>query len=525
MNKVESSVIDSPLCWLKPSVLQGMLRGIEREGLRMQHNGFLSHQSHPQALGAALTHPFITTDYSEALLEFITPPQTSIAAALDFLHQLHQFTYRYLPEGERIWALSMPCMLDDQEDDIPLAQYGSSNLGRFKTLYRYGLGVRYGRRMQTIAGVHYNISFPDALFTQLQQHEPNKQLRALNAQDYRSARYFGLIRNFIRHIPMVMYLLGASPTACRCFVTGRSHHLRALNQGTLYLPDATALRMGRLGYQNTTQRSLGIRYNHLNDYLDGMHRALATVYPPFAALGVDNQHGEPIQINDHILQIENEYYSLIRPKQPPQAGETPSQALASRGVAYVELRAVDIDPYSPIGIAPQSAAFLETLALYCLLQPSPDMDDAELDAIEHNQNITVDHGRNPTTTIRVNGQAVMLRDWIAQTLTQMQPMAQLLAAAQHDTLYQDALQTMQQRVVDVSTTPSARVLHDTIDKNGTWAFGAELAEQYAVQFEQAKLSTEQSAYFEHVAAQSLIAQQQLEAEDNMTFNEYVAQYR
>lgn len=359
------------------NVLQGMQRGIERESLRMQANGYLSQQAHPMALGAALTHPSITTDYSEALLEFITPPTKSIANTLSILKDIHTFTYQNLPEGESLWSLSMPCMLDSQDENIPIAQYGSSNLGQFKTLYRKGLAVRYGRRMQTISGVHYNLSFPDELFQALQLQETDLTLKNLNLQDYRSHRYFGLIRNFLRRIPLVLYLLGASPSVCRCFVSGREHNLQELVKGTMYLPHATALRMGNLGYQNSAQRQLGIHYNDLTGYLAGIREATQGSYPEFSALGLDDENGDPIQINDHVLQIENEYYSVIRPKQTPQAGESPSDALQARGVAYVELRAVDVNPFSPIGINAESASFLETLALYCLLNDSPEISENE----------------------------------------------------------------------------------------------------------------------------------------------------
>lgn len=511
--------------WLQPSLLQGMLRGIERESLRMQANGFLSQQPHPDGLGAALTHPYITTDYSEALLEFITPPKRSIPEALDFLQDLHAFTYRQLPEGESLWSLSMPCMLDREEDNIPLAQYGSSNIGKFKTLYRHGLGIRYGRRMQTISGVHYNVSFPDPLFKQLQQQENDGALKQLSLQDYRSHRYFGLIRNFIRNIPMVMYLLGASPTVCRCFVTGREHNLQPLIAGTLYLPEATALRMGRLGYQNSAQRALGIHYNDLPGYLQGMHNAIHTPYPAFQALGLDDVRGNPIQINDHILQIENEYYSLIRPKQPPQGDETPSQALEARGVAYVELRAVDVNPYSPIGISSDSAAFLEVLALYCLMSDSPDISEQEQDIIDQNQANIVNTGRSRDLSIDTPQGRVNFHDWIVQHLNQMQGFAELLDQA-HDThLYTTAIELMQQRCNDVDQTLSAQMLKQTTTFGGTWNFGAHLAEQYKSFYANHDLDQVTLQQLEQAVQDSRQQQQLLESQPQPSFYEYLRPYR
>ncbi|ENV69554.1 glutamate--cysteine ligase [Acinetobacter towneri] len=525
MSQPEPNAQDVLPTWVDAALLQGMLRGIERESLRMQSDGFLSQQAHPQALGSALTHPHITTDYSEALMEFITPPQSSIQHALDYLRDIHSVVHQHLGEGEKLWPLSMPCMLDETDDGIPLAQYGSSNIGRFKTLYRRGLGVRYGRRMQTISGVHYNLSFPEHLFAALQQHESDEQLKALSLQDYRSHRYLGLIRNFIRLTPLVMFLVGASPSVCQCFMTGREHHLLPLLRGTLYLPYATALRMGNFGYQNSAQKKLGIHYNDLTGYLDGLQKAVKTPYLPFSRLGLDDATGEPIQINDHVLQIENEYYSLVRPKQVPQEGETPSQALANRGIGYVELRAVDVNPYSPIGIDEHTAGFLEVLALYCLLQDSPTLLDAEQSIIEKNQAEVVNRGRAPNAHIQESDVKTPIEAWGQQYVTAMQPLAALLDQSYATQLYSQALERMMVRLHEVDETLSAHMIADTIRHGGTWGFGSYMAQQHAHAYEQHTLRPETQTYFDEIAVQSIQQQQQLEQAQGLSFADYVAQYR
>lgn len=525
MSQPEPNAQDVLPTWVDAALLQGMLRGIERESLRMQSDGFLSQQAHPQALGSALTHPHITTDYSEALMEFITPPQSSIQHALDYLRDIHSVVHQHLGEGEKLWPLSMPCMLDETDDGIPLAQYGSSNIGRFKTLYRRGLGVRYGRRMQTISGVHYNLSFPEHLFAALQQHESDEQLKALSLQDYRSHRYLGLIRNFIRLTPLVMFLVGASPSVCQCFMTGREHHLLPLLRGTLYLPYATALRMGNFGYQNSAQKKLGIHYNDLTGYLAGLQKAVKTPYLPFSRLGLDDATGEPIQINDHVLQIENEYYSLVRPKQVPQEGETPSQALANRGIGYVELRAVDVNPYSPIGIDEHTAGFLEVLALYCLLQDSPALLDAEQSIIEKNQAEVVNRGRAPNAQIQEGDVKTPIEAWGKQHVTAMQPLAALLDQCYATQLYSQALERMMVRLHEVDETLSAHMIADTIQHGGTWGFGSYMAQQHAHAYEQHLLRPETQTYFDEIAVQSIQQQKQLEQAQGLSFADYVAQYR
>ncbi|MBF7688219.1 glutamate--cysteine ligase [Acinetobacter rathckeae] len=511
--------------WLNASLLEGTLRGIERESLRMQSDGYLSKQPHPDALGAALTHPHITTDYSEALLEFITPPHPSIQKALNDLADIHAVAHEHLPEGERLWPMSMPCMLDKEEQNIPLAQYGTSNLGRFKTLYRHGLAVRYGRRMQTIAGVHYNLSFSDALFDVLQQHEQDPSLKSLSAQDYRSQRYFGLIRNFIRYTPMVIFLLGASPTVCGSFVLDREHDLQRLVAGALHLPYATALRMGKYGYQNSAQKQLGIRYDDLNGYLSGLEKAVKQPYAPFTALGLDNEHGEPIQINDHTLQIENEYYSLVRPKQTPEGNETPSQALKTRGVGYVELRSVDVDPYCAIGITEHSAAFLEVLALYCLLSPSPNISEQEQVRIELNQANMVANGRAADATFETEQGAVTVVDWLNQHLEHMQGLAQLFDQSVASTLYTDALALMKSRVQDPEQTLSAHVIKDMLEQGGTWRLGAHLAQQHAQVYDKHELSLEKQHYFDDLVHMSKHQQHALEQANLISFDEYLRRFR
>lgn len=512
--------------WLAPQHLQGMQRGIEKESLRMQANGYLAQTPHPQALGAALTHPHITTDYSEALMELITPPLAHPQQALDFLRDLHVMVQQNLPEGETLWPMSMPCMLDTNENNIPLAQYGSSNLGKFKTLYRYGLGVRYGRRMQTIAGVHYNISFPDQLFAAWQQQtDTPTELQQLSLQDYRSARYFGLIRNFLRMSPLVVYLLGASPSVCACFLSGRQHHLQPLVRGTMYLPDATALRMGSLGYQNSAQRQLGIHYNSMQGYLAGIEQATHTAYADFSALGLDDEQGQSIQINDHILQIENEYYSPIRPKQIPRNDETPAQALQKRGVAYIELRAVDINPYSDIGIDISTACFLEVLALYNLLQDSPEISDTEQDAIDRNMAKIVDDGRKSNLMIETRLGEQRFKDWARLQLDQMQAVAKLLDQSVAQPIYQKSLQVMGKRLEHGEQALSAQVLSDTVAANGSWHFGHALATKYAAQHAAQQLEANTQQYLQQTVEQSLQAQQQLEQQSDIDFKSYLARYR
>jgi len=370
------STLHQRIAALSADRLTGMRRGIEKEGLRVLPTGQLALTPHPVALGSALTHTAITTDYSESQLELITGAHRTVQQCLDELTELHQFTHRVLsqqqPGGELMWASSMPCQLPPDET-IPLGRYGGSNAGRAKSVYRMGLGHRYGRRMQTISGIHYNWSLPGV----------------------GSDEYFALIRNFRRNAFVLLFLFGASPALCPCFVQGRQHSLQPLGEAgrALYLPHATSLRMGRLGYQSDAQASLRVSYNGLQGYADSLHEALTKPYPAYEAIGLRSLGGDYNQLGTSLLQIENEFYGTIRPKRTVHSGERPLHALRERGVEYVEVRLMDLDPFVPVGITAQTMRLLDVFLLHCLLTDSPPDTPEEIAVLKHNQQLTAERGR------------------------------------------------------------------------------------------------------------------------------------
>ena len=249
-----------------PKRLRGVRRGIEKESLRVRPDGRLADTPHPRALGSALTHPNITTDFSESQLELITGAHDSVDVTLEELERIHQVVYQALPKDEMLWCASMPCGLP-ADDAIPLGRYGTSNVGRAKTVYRSGLSHRYGRRMQAISGIHYNWSIPGRT----------------------NEHYFALMRTFRRHAWLLFYLFGASPAVCASFVEGRKHELKELKPGTMHLPHATSLRMGRLGYQSDAQSSIAVSFNTLEDYGASLQEALTRPYEPYEKIGLKDK--------------------------------------------------------------------------------------------------------------------------------------------------------------------------------------------------------------------------------------------
>ncbi len=500
------------------SLLSQCLHGIERECLRVDGAGQLALTPHPAALGSALTHPQITTDYSESLLEFITPAEPDPAATLADLEQIHRFAYSKL-DGEYLWSPSMPCALPDEET-IPIARYGHSNIGELKYVYRKGLALRYGKTMQCIAGIHYNFSLPDALWQLQQQAEGDTR----SAQDYQSARYIALIRNFRRYSWLLMYLFGASPALHKGFMRGRPHQLQELDDETLYLPYATSLRMSDLGYQSTAQSGLTPCYNDLVSYTDSLRQAVGTPYPPYVEIGA-KKDGEWLQLNTHILQIENEYYSNIRPKRVAHSGERPIQALMARGVQYVEVRCLDINPFLPLGIDLTEARFLDAFLLFCALQDSPLLESDECHACTDNFLSVVKEGRRPGLQLQRKGQPVTLQAWADELLEKILPLAALFDQNQDSHAHRQAVQAQQAKVANPSLTPSAQVLAQLQQGLSFTEFALQQSKLHAEYLRSEPLSAEQQAAFEARAAQSLQEQAELEANDDGDFDSFAAAYQ
>ena len=484
--------------------LLGIRRGIEKESLRTQRSGALARTPHPAALGSALMHPHITTDYSESQLELITGVHAGVQSCIDELTRIHQYTVRSLQAvDEMMWVGSMPCGLPPDEN-IPLGSYGSSNIGRAKTVYRMGLGHRYGRRMQTISGIHYNWSLP-----------------GLSNEEH-----FALIRNFRRHAFVLLTLFGASPAVCTSFVAGREHKLKPLAEYTLHQPHATSLRMGPLGYQSNAQASLAVSYNNLDSYAASLHEALTRPYPAYEAIGIKNLGGEYNQLATTLLQIENEFYGTIRPKRVIRPGERPLHALRERGVEYIEVRCMDLDPFVPAGITAPTLRFLDVFLLHCLLQPSPPDTVDEIAALGRNQHRTAAYGREPGLTLERDGQPVLLVDWAADILAQCVPIAQALDAAHSSGDYSAALAAAQASLAAPDTLPSARVLQAMQqDFAGSYTgFVRAQAEQTRQHFMALPWSPEQQTLFEAQAQVSREAQCQTERADTVDFETWRLAY-
>jgi len=494
--------------------------GLEKESLRVLPEGGISQTPHPESLGSALTNPQITTDFSEALIELITPPCDSITDVIQTLDDIQNFVYRRL-DNEILWSTSMPCVVAG-ETSIPLGRYGSSNVAQMKTVYRRGLGLRYGRAMQVIAGVHFNYSFSDKFWRQYQKALNNTD----NFQDFVSNHYMGLVRNLLRHGWLVPYLFGASPAICKSFLNGKKTELQEFSKGTYYQPYATSLRLGDIGYQNNKEDAIGVKacYDSVDAYAKSLQLAIKTVHKDYEKIGV-KVDDEYLQLNANILQIENEYYSSVRPKQIVQGNEKPSTALKKRGVAYIELRSLDVNAFDPHGINAEQLHFLEVFMLHSLLQESPPLSKSEVASIDENLLVVAHQGRKPGLMLKRGDEKISFQAWASELCHQMKDVADLLDNANYCENYFSSVKSQIATVMDPALTPSARMLAQMKEHKEEFFHHAKRMSTHHYQYyKKRSLSDDKIKFFEDMVTASFEKQKQIENEDTEDFDDYLKKY-
>jgi glutamate--cysteine ligase len=494
-------------------------RGVEKECLRQNSNGKLSQKPHPENLGSALTNSYITTDYSEALLEFITPVFKDADCLLEFLHNLHSFAILNMDDTESLWCHSMPCILTE-EKDIPIANYGSSNIGMMKHIYRHGLDWRYTKKMQTIAGIHFNFSYPDELWQFLHKQSGS----TLSMTDFKSEGYFKLIRNFQRYVWLLFYFTGSSPALCKSFLSDQKNNLESFDECTAYLPWATSLRMSDLGYTNKEQQTLNVSFNSLDEYIQGLTKAIETPSSEFEKIGV-KVDGVYRQLNSNILQIENEFYSIVRPKRTADSGEMPSKALQRKGVEYIEIRMLDINPFDPIGISKEQINFLDIFMLSCLLEDSPAISVEEQSIIQQNQQLAILKGRQPDLALKSCEGDKEFKKLASECLDSFKATAELLDKSLSTDRYSKSLATYSDVLNNPEQTPSGRVIEEMKKgKCSYYPFAKSISLKHNQLFKDNTIPPELLQHLNDKARLSHSQQQEIEENDKLSFEDFLEKY-
>jgi len=496
-------------------------RGLEKESLRVTPEGYISEKPHMETLGSALTHPFITTDYSEALLEFVTPIYNDPKEMLRFLEDLHIFTLKNM-DDEVLWANSMPCLLK-KEETIPIANYGSSNIGTMKSVYRKGLKARYGSAMQVISGIHFNFSLSDSFFEKYQQIKVDKS----TLQDFKSARYMNATRNIHRFSWLIPFLFGSSPAICRSFLNKapKDFGLQEFDKkGTLFFEGATSLRLSNLGYTNSSQNKIKICYNEIDSYAKGLREAITTPEPSYEKINASDPSIFN-QLNSNILQIENEYYSGVRPKRVTQSGESPTNALLNRGVEYIELRSVDVNPYSPIGIDLEQVLFLDVYLIYCLLKDHAGLCEERTMRFRENQEKVARHGRQKNLTLFNGSEEVSAVAWAKECFEDFLKIAEKIDSENNSNEYSSAVLKFEKSINDTSKLNSERILSEMQEKDKCF-FSHTLSRSHKVseQLRNSHLDLKVEEDLRNKAKSSLQKQKEIESSDQDNFSDFLDKY-
>ena len=471
-------------------------RGIEKESLRVNKEGFISGQSHPKGLGSSFTNPSITTDFAEALIEIVTPVYTDINQLYKKLESLHVFINKNLENNETLWPYSMPPKIKT-ESEINIATYGDTNMGKLKHIYRKGLAIRYGKTMQCVSGIHYNFSLSD---------ESLKKFLGISNQEDKSKAYLGLIRNFKRLFWFVLLEFGNSAVVDKTFVSRRNNDLEELNSSDLFQKDATSLRMSDIGYQSQAQKNLDFKYNDLASFLDELKTGIIMPHPEFQKLGLQDENGKYQQISDGILQIENELYDCIRPKRAGKSGQRPYQLLKDQGIQYVEVRGIDLNPSSLLGITEDQIRVLDMLLIYCIVNDSPEMTDEEKLIIEKTDITTIKYGREGSSKINYRNSEVPIsqaRDHLVENLL-------LLANEMDDQEYANAIHSLK---IKNNVFNQNKSFHET---------GLELAKNNSIKLN--SLSNIDLDVCKKEASDSLIEFDRINKQTEVSFEEFINSY-
>lgn len=503
-----------------PKILKGIFRGIERETLRIQKNGNFSESRHPLIIGSPLTHQWITTDFAENLLEFITPTSNSIDYLLSFLKDLHSFVALKI-RNERMWPFSMPYCYNE-ETNIKIAQYGTSNIGQKKTTYRTGLKNRYGELVNTISGVHYNFSLPLKFWKNWKEIKEIKE--KTHFQDYVSSGYLNLIRNYYRFGWIIPYLFGSSPAISSHFLKNnhKKYTFKKNQDSIFYLPWSTSLRISDIGYTNTKIIDLNILFNDLNSYIQSLKKAMETPLEKFINIGIKDVKGNFKQLNTNILQMENELYTQIRPKRKTKNGESLIEALEKRGIEYVEIRSLDINPFSSIGISKNQILLLDVFLIWCALIDAPNMHKKDFLLTTKNWEKIIFEGRKPNQTIYINNKKekktlIEISQIIFKDLNQI---ASILDENENNSLYETACKKIMLFFKNPELTYSAKFLKNLINTD-IKKTGLDLANKYHQKFINRSYSNNHIKFLEKEALLSHEKQKKIEEEDILSFEEYI----
>ena len=470
-------------------------KGLEKENLRSDSEGKISNKTFPKAFGVHNFNRFITLDYSEPHLEIVTPPFEENIDAYNFLCDLHKYVENQI-DGDLLWNYSMPPKF--KRKYIKLPPHRESNITKLAHLYRLGLRNRYGDKMQSTAGIHFNFSFSDSV------------IKALG--NNKTEIYLGISRNFLRIFPLVLRLIGCSPVTHKSFLKGRNINIENLDGEDCFLPNSTSLRVSRLGYYSEEQDENFITFNSLDDYLATIESYINNPNEKFRDISLDLKQ----QVNNGTIQMESELYNHIRPKGIISKEVRAYNQLKENGIEYLEIRSIDLNPYSNIGISLEDVEFLELVMIFCALSDSPLISDVESDCIKENIRRSSETGQNCNFIAGIEGATAeeSAKQMTERFLFKLQKLAAEIG------LSKDRENMFNNYFVRNNEPLSQKLINDLNESEGLLSFV--LKNSTPIKH---KISKENLSLFEKERHLSENRYMQEKKEDNMLFEEYLEHFR
>jgi glutamate--cysteine ligase len=289
---------------------------------------------------------------------------------------------------------------------------------------------------------------------------------------------------------------------------------------TYSLQYATSLRMSPLGYANNRTGNMDVSFNDLDSYLGDLRRLVSTDHPDYL------NSVETPQINSKILQIENELYAYVRPKQPLLNNEERHiTALKNRGIKYLEVRLIDINPFSPTGVTKQQLYFMRVFITYCLLSESDVFLAGEQDDIrKDNENISL-YGRDNKQKVHFRGKSMPIQDAYGFIADGLMAIATVLDSVEQDDNHIKSILHYNRMIQNMTMTPSCQLLAFMEKSNYSFHVASrKLSESHAALYKKAVHQPGALALQNAVATSSVEAKQIIESSDTVSFAKYIENY-
>ncbi|MFH0332607.1 bifunctional glutamate--cysteine ligase GshA/glutathione synthetase GshB [Clostridium perfringens] len=419
--------------------------GLEKENVRVTERGNLALTPHPKAFGDRENNPYIKTDFSESQLEMVTPICNTLEEVYSFICNLNKVvSLEIMKNGEFLWPQSNPPILP-REEEISIAKLSN----REDELYRENLSYKYGKKKQVISGIHYNFSFKEEFIKLLYKELKVKK----DFREFKDDIYLRMARNFQKYHWLLIYLTGASPVFHESYIDEIKEEGEKLGEDSYYIKDDTSLRNSSYGYKN--KKDYYVSYNSIEEYASDIKNL----------------------VKDKEIQSIKEYYNPIRLKS--LGSEDMLESLLNKGIDYLEVRLLDLDPLSVQGVNKETLYLVHLFMIYTLLKENKEITYKDQEEFFKNHDMVSLKGRNEEAVIHENGIPVLLKDKGREILSEMDEIVEILFS--NNEKFKNVIKRALEKINNPHDTISEKLIKD-IKEEGYINFHMRLAKEYLNNF-------------------------------------------